>query len=77
MKKLLSNLVVSLRLATKSPANTLLCLFVLACGIAIVVSMFRVSKIVLFSHVPYAGSERMVMAVRTGDNNYTDSGLVP
>lgn len=72
MKNLFNTLLLSLRLSIKSPTNTLLCLFVLASGIAIVTSMFRVSQIVLFSKVPYDGAERTAEICRVGENNAYD-----
>jgi putative ABC transport system permease protein len=72
MKNLINTLLLSLRQSVKTPTNTLLCLFVLAGGIAIVTSMFRVCQIVLFSNAPYDRSERTAQICRTGANNYYD-----
>jgi predicted permease len=74
MKQIFLALRYSLRLCLKAPTNTLLCILVLAGGIAIVSSMFRVSRVVLLSKVPYEKSERVTLVTRVGPDNDYDVG---
>lgn len=78
MRHIFQALRYSLRLCLKAPTNTLLCVLVLAGGIAIVASMFRLSQVVLFSKVPYEKSERVVLVTREGldKTNYDFSWFV-
>jgi hypothetical protein len=69
MKHLWDTLKFSVRLAAHSPANTILCILVLATGIALVTSMFRVCQVVLFSSVPYKNADRMVLLERVDQRN--------
>jgi predicted permease len=74
MKNLINTLLLSLRLSFKAPLNTILCLFVLASGIALATSMFRICQIVLLGHVPYTDADRIVLVNRI-DGNGNEDGL--
>jgi len=67
MKRIFDTLLFSLRLIAKSPVNAILCVFVLAGGIAIVTSMFSLSRMILFCKAPYADSDRIAMLLKTDD----------
>jgi len=55
----------------KKPANTALCILVLAVSIAMTTSMFKVCQAILFTNAPYDRSERIVQVCRsTTSNNY-------
>jgi putative ABC transport system permease protein len=68
MKHILSTISFSLRQISKAPAHTLLCIFVLAAGIAIVLSMMRLCQIIFFCTVPYHDSDRFYTVERLMKN---------
>jgi predicted permease len=73
MRSTLQQIVFSFRQMVKSPMNTVLCIFVLAGGIAIVMSMMRLCQQVFYSKVPYKDSDRMYIVERlheNGDHDY-------
>jgi putative ABC transport system permease protein len=74
MKRFFNAVIFSLRLAAKTPMNTVLCILVLAGGIALVTSMFSTARIILFSKVPYADSDRIAIFSKSDDrgNHHED-----
>ncbi len=73
MKRLLGTLLFSLRLSLKSPMNTILCIAVLACGIALATTTYKLYDMVFASTVPYENSENMVMIQRRAKNGNLDN----
>lgn len=61
MQRFLSSLRYSLRLCLKAPANTLLCVMVLAGSIALAASMFRLCHMAFLWNYPYQNSERVMV----------------
>ena len=74
MKRLLGILLFSLRLSAKVPMNTLLCIAVLAGGIALATTTYKIYELVFSSAVPYKDSERLVVPQRVFKNNNQDTG---
>ena len=67
MRHLINTLIFSFRLAIKAPMNTILCISVLAGGIALATSMFRLYEMVFATNVPYKNAERMTQIERVND----------
>lgn len=70
MSQILKSILFSLRVSAKTPLNTLLCICVLSCGIALTTSMYKLYEMLYASTVPYENSDRMVMVTRSGPNGY-------
>lgn len=68
MRRLLHLLLFALRMAAKTPMNTILCIGVLAGGIALSTSAYKLYEIIFASTVPYKNSERMTLIQRVAGN---------
>ncbi len=74
MKQLISVLRFALRQMAKSPASYLLCIAVLAGAMSMVTSMFALTRVVLYSRVPYEGSDRVARLQNLNERRETGSG---
>lgn len=64
MNRFIHSIQFSLKIALKAPLNTCLCILVLAGGIALTASMFRLEHMVLFTRLPYRDANRIVIPER-------------
>jgi len=68
MRRFLYLLLFAIRMAAKAPTNTVLCIGVLAGGIALSTSAYKLYEIIFASTVPYENSERMTLIQRVAGN---------
>jgi predicted permease len=68
MKHFLNTLMFSIRMASKARTNTILCICILAGGIALATSSYKLYEMLFAVTVPYEHSDRMTVITRVSGN---------